>query len=389
MNNFLIKCFIKNCEDIENTKVRDSYGKLSGIIGIIVNVILCIAKILTGIIFGSIAILADGINNLSDAGNSIVTLIGFKLASKPADKDHPFGHARFEYIAGLLVSFLIMMLGLNLLKDSFLKIFRPDPLNFSMITVYVLIFSIVMKLFLYSFNRKIAKKINSVTVMATAKDSLNDVVSTLGVLISVLIGGIFEIQIDAYAGLLVSAFVIYSGFGLINETLSPLLGEAPKEELIILIENKIKNYPSVIGIHDLVVHNYGYNKCFATVHVEIPANQDILYCHDIIDNIENEFWEMYNIQLVIHMDPVETDNPKVNSLKEFVTENMKELYPEFSLHDFRVAFGDTHNNVIFDVLIPNDCKLTTQEITDIMDTIVKKENPKNNAVIKIDISYIK
>lgn len=388
MNNLLIRCFIKNYNDTKNPHIRDSYGKLSGITGIIINVILCISKILTGIFFGSIAILADGVNNLSDAGNSIVTLIGFKLASKPADKDHPFGHARYEYIAGLLVSFLIMMLGFNLLKDAVIKIFNPDELNFSIITVVILIFSILLKLFMYSFNKTIAKKINSVTVMATAKDSLNDVVSTSGVLISVLIGGLWDIQIDAYAGLIVSGFVIYSGFGLINETLTPLLGEAPKEELVHLIETKIKTYPSVIGIHDLVVHNYGYNKCFATVHVEIPAKQDILYSHDIMDNIETAFLKTHNIHLVIHMDPVETDNKAVIELKSFVSDKIKELFPEFSIHDFRVAFGETHNNIIFDVLVPINCKLSDADIQNSMDKIVKEADPKNNAVVMIDKTYV-
>lgn len=388
MSNFLIRLFIKNHNDTENPQIRDKYGKLSGAVGIVINIILCLSKIITGLVFGSIAILADGINNLSDAGNSIVTLIGFKLAAKPADKDHPFGHARYEYIAGLLVSFLIMMLGFNLLKDSVGKIFNPDSLIFSIIAVVILIISILLKLFMYFFNKSIAKKINSLTVMATAKDSLNDVISTSGVLLSVLIGGIWKIQLDAYAGLIVSAFVIWSGFGLINETLSPLLGEAPKEELVHLIETKIKTYPSVIGIHDLVVHNYGYNKCFATVHVEIPANQDILYSHDIMDNIENSFLKSHNIHLVIHMDPVETDNKAVNQLKAFVNERIKERFPDYSIHDFRVAFGETHNNIIFDVLVPVNCKLSDCDIQNSMNEIVKEADPKNIAVVTVDKSYI-
>lgn len=388
MSNFLIRLFIKNHNDTENPQIRDKYGKLSGAVGIVINIILCLSKIITGLVFGSIAILADGINNLSDAGNSIVTLIGFKLAAKPADKDHPFGHARYEYIAGLLVSFLIMMLGFNLLKDSVGKIFNPDSLNFSIIAVVILIISILLKLFMYFFNKSIAKKINSLTVMATAKDSLNDVISTSGVLLSVLIGGIWKIQLDAYAGLIVSVFVIWSGFGLINETLSPLLGEAPKEELVRLIETKIKTYPSVIGIHDLVVHNYGYNKCFATVHVEIPANQDILYSHDIMDNIENSFLKSHNIHLVIHMDPVETDNKAVNQLKAFVNEKINERFPDYSIHDFRVAFGETHNNIIFDVLVPVNCKLSDCDIQNSMNEIVKEADPKNIAVVTVDKSYI-
>ena len=388
MNSFIIKKLIKNHCEINNPKVRDSYGKLSGIMGVIINVILCVSKITTGLIFGSIAILADGINNLSDTANSIITIVGFRLARKPADKDHPFGHARYEYIAGLLVSFLIMMLGITLFKDSVIKIFKPSPLNFSIISVAVLVFSILLKLFMYSFNKTIAKKIDSVAVMATARDSLNDVISTAGVLISVLIGGIWNIQIDAYAGLLVSAFVIYSGFSMINETLSPLLGEAPTDELVEFIEAKIKTYPTVIGIHDLVIHNYGHNLCFASVHVEIPAKQDILYSHDIMDNIENEFLKNHNIHLVIHMDPVETDNEEVMRLKEEVTDKIKGVYPDFSIHDFRVAFGETHNNIIFDVLVPSSCKLTRSEICEETERLIKEINEKNNAVITVDRCYV-
>jgi len=388
VNSFLIRTFIKDYSNVENSVVRDKYGKLSGIIGIVINTLLSLTKISSGLIFNSISVLADGVNNLSDAGNSIITLVGFKLASKPADKDHPFGHARYEYISGLLVSFFIMMLGLNLFKDSIIKIFKPDEIKFSIITVVILIFSIILKLFMYSFNKTVAKRIHSVTVMATAKDSLIDVISTSGVLISLLIAGFWKIHLDAYIGLIISGFVIYSGFGLINGTLSPLLGEAPKEELVHLIETKIKTYPSVIGIHDLVIHNYGYNKCFATVHVEIPANQDVLYSHDIMDNIETAFLKTHNIHLVIHMDPVETDNKAVTELKAFVLKRISENYPDFSIHDFRVAFGETHNNVIFDVLVPANCKMCDSDIQNIMDKIVKEADQKNNVVITIDKNYI-
>ena len=382
MNNFLIRTFIKNYNDIKNHAVRDRYAKLSGIIGIIINTFLSLTKIIAGIIFNSIAVLADGVNN------SIITLIGFKLASKPADKDHPFGHARYEYISGLLVSFLIMMLGLNLFKDSVIKIFNPDEIKFSLITVVILVISIILKFFMFSFNKTVSKKISSVTIMATAKDSLNDVIATSGVLISILIAGIWKIRLDAYIGLIISAFVIYSGYTLINGTLSPLLGEAPKEELVNLIETKIKTYPSVIGIHDLVIHNYGYNKCFATVHVEIPAKQDILYSHDIMDNIETALLKTHNIHLVIHMDPVETDNKEVAELKAHVIKRMKEECPDFSIHDFRVAFGETHNNIIFDVLVPSNCKMSETGIQKIMDKIVKEADSKNNAVITVDKNYI-
>lgn len=387
MSNFLIKQFIKNYENVNDFEVRENYGKFSGIVGIFCNILLSFSKILAGLFFKSVAVVADGVNNLSDAANSVITLIGFKIASKPADKEHPFGHARFEYVSGLIVSFLIMLLGLSLLKSSFLKIFTPEHVVFSFLSVGVLIFSVLVKLWMYCFNKKIATKISSVTVLATAKDSLNDVISTSAVLVSLIVSKIFSIEIDGFIGTLVSLFVIYSGFELINDTLSPLLGEAPKEELVRLIETEIPKYPSVIGLHDLVVHNYGESKCFATVHVEVPANQDITVSHDIIDNIENDFYKKHKIQLVIHLDPVETQNEEVNNLKEEIKTKITEFSSELSIHDFRVVFGDTHNNVIFDVVVPIDFSLKDEEVKEKVNEIVKNVNNKNIPIIKIDKKY--
>ncbi len=387
MSNFLIKHFIKNYENVNDFEVRENYGKFSGIVGIFCNILLSFSKILAGLFFKSVAVVADGVNNLSDAANSVITLIGFKIASKPADKEHPFGHARFEYVSGLIVSFLIMLLGLSLLKSSFLKIFTPEPVVFSFLSVGVLIFSVLVKLWMYCFNKKIATKISSVTVLATAKDSLNDVISTSAVLVSLIVSKIFSIEIDGFIGTLVSLFVIYSGFELINDTLSPLLGEAPKEELVRLMETEIPKYPSVIGLHDLVVHNYGESKCFATVHVEVPANQDITVSHDIIDNIENDFYKKHKIQLVIHLDPVETQNEEVNKLKEEIKTKITEFSSELSIHDFRVVFGDTHNNVIFDVVVPIDFSLKDEEVKEKVNEIVKNANNKNIPIIKIDKKY--
>lgn len=387
MNDFLIKSFIKDYNNTQDFTVRENYGKFSGIIGIFCNILLSVSKILVGLLFKSVAVVADGVNNLSDASNSVITLIGFKIASKPADKEHPFGHARFEYVSGLMVSFLIMLLGLSLLKSSFLKIFTPEPVTFSILTVAILIFSILIKFWMYGFNKKIAKKISSVTVLATAKDSLNDVISTSAVLLSIIVSRLFSIEIDGFVGTLVSLFVIYSGFELINDTLSPLLGEAPKEDLVRLMETEIPKYPSVIGIHDLVIHNYGESKCFATVHVEVPANQDITVSHDIIDNIENDFYTKHKIQLVIHLDPVETENEDVTTLKNTIKEKINEFSCELSIHDFRVVFGDTHNNVIFDVVVPIDFSMNDKEVKEKICEIVKSTDEKNIAVIKIDKKY--
>lgn len=387
MSEFLIRHFIKNYNDTEDFKVREQYGKFSGIVGIFCNVTLSLLKILAGFIFKSVAVMADGVNNLSDAANSVITLIGFKLSAKPADKEHPFGHARYEYVSGLMVSFLIMILGLSLLKTSFLKIFKPEPVDFSILSVVILVFSICVKFWMYGFNKKISQKISSVTVLATAKDSLNDVVSTSAVLVSILIGKFFSVQIDGVVGTLVSLFVLYSGFEIINDTLSPLLGEAPKEELVKLIETEIPKYPTVIGIHDLVVHNYGESKCFVTVHVEVPANQSILISHDIIDNIETDFYKKYKIHMVIHMDPVETDNTQVNNLKEEIIKKISEFSCELSIHDFRVAFGNTHNNIIFDVVVPAGFCMSDEDIQKKISLMVKEINDKNNAVIQIDKKY--
>ena len=387
MSDFLIKHFIKNYENTKNSDVREKYGQLSGIVGILANALISVLKIIAGLVFSSIAILADGVNNLSDAANSVITLIGFKLASKPADKDHPFGHARYEYITGLLISFVILIIGLSLLKDSILKILKPQVSIFSFITVFVLLLSIIIKLWLYFFNKKIYKRIDSLTVLATAKDSLNDVFATSGVLICIFIDKLFNVKIDGIAGTAISLLVIYSGIKLILDTLSPLLGEAPNEEIVKMLEKEISSYPSVIGIHDLVVHNYGKNKCFLTVHVEVPAKQNITISHDIIDTIENDIQTKYNFHTVIHMDPVETDNIEVVFLKNKITEKIKEFSPELSIHDFRVSFGDTHNNIIFDVVVPSDFYLKDDAVEDKMDEIVKDIDKKNNAVIKIDRKY--
>lgn len=388
MTNILIKLFIKNSEEIKNEKVRQTYAKLSSIVGIICNIILSAAKILVGFFFSSIAILADGINNLSDASSSVITYIGFKMANKPADKDHPYGHARYEYIAGLVVSFLIIMLGVDLIESSIAKVINPDPINFSVISVVILILSIFIKLWMSLFNRKIGHKIESLAILATAQDSINDVFSTTAVLISLLIGKFFGIQLDAYMGIAVSLFIIYSGIGLIKETLSPLLGEAPGQDMVKIFEDEIVNFDeSILGIHDLVVHNYGPNRSYVTVHAEVPASQDILKSHDIIDNIENHFYNEHGIHLVIHMDPVETDNEVVNELRESTKEIIKEFDETISMHDFRVVMGETHNNLIFDVVVPFGYKHTDEEVIEHIASEINKKDNKNFAVIKVDKDY--
>ncbi len=387
MINFLIKLFIPNFEDIKSSKVRENYGRFSSILGIICNALLSSSKILVGLIFSSVSIVADGINNLSDAASSIVTLIGFKLASKPADKDHPFGHARIEYIAGLIVSFIILMLGIELIKSSFAKIISPEQLEFSILMIIVLIFSILVKLFMYLVNMKLAKKISSATIMATAKDSLNDVIATSAVLASLIISKLFSIQLDGYIGILVAGFVLYSGWDILKDILNPLLGEPPSKELIDEIVKRIMSYEGVLNIHDLVVHNYGANKYFATVHVEVSYKDDILESHDMIDNIERDIFREMGINLVVHLDPVITDDEETNTIKKEVIDIVERLGEDFSIHDFRLVKGSTHTNIIFDVVAPTECKIQAKELISTISDEIKKLNETYYPIVVIDYNY--
>lgn len=387
MINILIKKFIRNYEDIKNPTVRVAYGKFSSILGIICNIILCTSKILIGIIFNSVSITADGINNLSDAGSSIITLIGFKLASKPADKDHPFGHARIEYIAGLIVSFIILLLGVELIKTSFAKIISPEPLEYSILMILVLSFSILVKLFMFYANSNIAKKISSATIKATAKDSLNDVISTAAVLASIIIARLTNLELDGYIGMLVAIFIIISGINILKEILNPLLGEPPSKDLINKVVNKIMSYEGVINIHDLVIHNYGANKYFATVHVEVSYKEDILKSHDMIDNIERDFLNELGINLVIHLDPVVTDDEETNFIKKEVFMIVKNLGEDYSIHDFRLVKGSTHTNIIFDVVAPPECSLQAKELIYKISNEIKKLDETYYPIIVVDYNY--
>lgn len=387
MINILIKKFIRNYEDTRDPMVRESYGKFSSILGIICNILLCTSKILVGLIFNSVSITADGINNLSDAGSSIITFIGFKLASKPADKDHPFGHARIEYIAGLVVAFIILLLGVELIKTSFAKIISPEPLEFSIIMVLVLILSILVKLFMYVANNNISKRISSTTIKATAKDSLNDVISTTAVLVSIIITKITNLQLDGYIGMLVAIFIIISGIEILKEILNPLLGEPPSKDLLDAVFNKLMSYDGVLNIHDLVIHSYGANKYFATVHVEVSYKEDILESHDMIDNIERDFLSDMGINLVIHLDPIVTDDAETNKIKKEVMGIVKKLGEDYSMHDFRIVKGSTHTNIIFDVVAPTECKVQSKDLIYQISKEIKKLDETYYPIIVIDYNY--
>lgn len=362
MIQFLIERFVPNWQNTQNSTVREKYGILAASVGILSNIFLFIIKILTGLIFNSIAITADAVNNLSDAGSSVITLLAFKIAGKPADPEHPYGHARMEYISGMAVSFIIILLGLQLIGSSFEKILHPETVTVSYLTYAVLIISILTKLWQGIFNRTVGKRIDSDALQATAADSLNDVFATSAVLISAIVYHFTSIPIDGWMGMAVAIFITISGIKLVIETGDPLLGQAPDPQLIREIGQRITSYDGVIGMHDLQVHSYGPGRTFASVHAEVPANVDILVSHDIIDNIEREVGAEMGINLVIHMDPVVTDNEKINRLKAEIDQIVKGIDTNLSMHDFRAVFGPTHTNLVFDVVVPPAFELTDSQI---------------------------
>jgi len=384
----LAKVFIKNHNDIENVKVREQYGRLGCIIGIIVNILLFAAKFTVGTLSGSISVVGDAINNLSDAGSSIISLISIRMAAKPADNTHPYGHARIEYISSSVVAVVIMFIGFELIKTSIDKIIRPQPIDFSNVALSVLALSIFAKLWLFYFNRKVGRHINSMVMKATAADSMADVLATSAVFVSAIISRFTRINPDAYIGIAVALFIIYSAIQILRETMNRIIGQAPSEELIKKIESFILGYDGVIGIHDLVIHDYGPHNTFASVHVEVDANTDGLVSHDLIDNIERDISSRYNLNMVIHMDPVVTDDPFVNELQKMTEEVVSGIDSTLSIHDFRVVKGPTHHNLIFDVTVPFDCKISIQEITDQIKRKINEKDKSLYAVVTIDRSYV-
>ncbi len=354
LTKWLIRRFINDADSIHLPPVRYAYGRLAGVTGLICNLLLFAIKLLAGVLSGSVAIIADAFNNLSDAGSTVVTLVGFKLSSVPADRDHPFGHGRMEYLSAMGVAVLIILAGFELATSAVDKILHPAAALFSPLTVGILAVAIVVKLWMAIFNHRIGKKIQSDALLAAAIDSRNDVICTALVLINTLIGMFTELALDGYIGLAVALFVIWSGFSVIRETVSPLLGQAPDEQLVRNIEATVLAYDGVIGIHDMMVHDYGPGRVIASLHVEVPCDQNILHSHDIIDRIERDLMEKFNIITCIHMDPVDTDDPETLRLKEITVGELQQLDERLSLHDFRVVSGPSHTNLIFDVVVPFD-----------------------------------
>ena len=388
MTQFLIRCFIKRPDDVKDAAVRTAYGNLASLVGMACNILLCIGKLLAGTLFGSIAIMADALNNLSDASSNVVSLIGFRLAAKAPDSEHPYGHARYEYLAGLVVSVTILAIGLSLLKESALKVLHPTPVAFSWLSIGVLAASILVKLWLSGFNRAVGKKINSETLMATAADSRNDVLTTGAVLLSTILCSLTGYGIiDGIMGVGVAAFILWSGWGLVMDTLSPLLGESPSPELVEHIERTVMSYPGVLGVHDLMVHDYGPGHQFASLHVEFPAETDPLTAHDVIDNIENDFLKKDRLQVTIHYDPIVTADASVGVLRARLKEHARQLDPQLSIHDLRIVPGDSHTNVLFDLVFPAGYTGDIDQMLAKMCQFVKEQDPKYCCVVKVEQSY--
>lgn len=387
---FIRKLFIKDYQDTQNPKVRFRYGLVAGIFGIISNALLCVFKLIVGVVGNSITIIADAINNLSDAGSSVVTLVGFKLSATPPDNDHPFGHARYEYITSLLVSVTVLFIGILLLKSSIEKCITPEEVSVSVYTYVVLGVAIAMKLVQMLIYLDFSKAINSGALKASAADSRNDVLATVAVLISTIVIDVAgdkispKVSVDGIMGIAVSAFIIVSSILLIKEAMSPILGEKPPKELVDKITAKILSYDGVIGVHDLVVHSYGKNHCFVVAHVEVPADVDITKSHDVIDNIEHDFWNEMHVRITIHMDPVDTKNRQLAVLKLRAQNAIANLDENLSLHDFRLVSGQTHTNMLFDVVIPYGSKITLDDVKDALKKEFGNDPVKYFFVIDMD-----
>lgn len=387
MTNLLIKIFICDRENTTSPKVRTAYGTLSGAVGILVNILLSIAKLIIGSISHSIAITGDALNNLSDAASSAISLLGFRISSKPADEKHPYGHGRLEYLCGLAVAVIIMFMGLELIKSSAAKIFSPEKPEFSLVAIAVLVISILGKLWLALFNRKIGKAINSDTVDAVVKDSLSDIAATTASILSLILSQYFSLPFDGIFGVIVSLFVLWAGIGVFRNTSSSLLGQQPEPETVKMIEEKILSYEGVYGVHDLIVHDYGPGRCFVTAHAEVPSDTDIMVSHDLMDVIEQDFKRDTSYVLTLHMDPVVMDDEKTNNVKEMIAQIIAEIHPSLSFHDFRMVSGPHHTNLIFDVVIPFSVKLDSKTVVNTINDNIHKKNEKYYAVITIDHSY--
>ncbi|MBR2044353.1 MAG: cation transporter [Clostridia bacterium] len=391
MTQLLIRLFVKNQNDVGNVAVRERYGTLSGVVGMIGNLILCSIKIAVGLIIGSISVLADGLNNLADMGSGIITTVGFKMAARPADKDHPFGHGRMEYLSAFIVSVLILLVGFELFKSSVEAIVNGEAApQYSYITYGILVVSVIIKLWLFVFNKRLSKIIDSDALAATAQDSVNDSIATIVILVAAVASSVFAppFNLDAVMGIGVSLFILYTGFNSAKETVDKLLGQPPSKELISSLEENIFAFNCFLGIHDLIVHNYGPGRCLASVHVEVPQNIDVVYCHEQIDLCEKLICERLGVELTIHCDPVDTDSEEVSLTKAKIAEAVKEIHPDATIHDFRMTpMAETRTNLIFDAVLPNGADMTVEDFKAEITKRALLINPTFVCVISVDRDY--
>ncbi len=384
--NFLVRRFIKNYQDTKDANVRTNVGKLSGIVGIFSNLFLFVIKFVIGTIVHSVSIQADGVNNLTDAGSNIISILSFHLANKPADKDHPFGHERTETIASLFVGILILVLGFETAKESISKVIHPGSIDFRIASVIILLISIIVKFWMYAYNKKLSKTYDSSLLEATALDSISDVCGTTAVLVSTLLSPVLHFNLDGYMGIVVSGIILYGAYGLLRDMINSLIGEAPDPELVHNIVDRIMAHPAILGVHDMMLHNYGPNKIFASAHVEVDSSKDIFETHDHIDNIEREVKENMNIDLVLHMDPVKVNDPETELYRAKVVEAIHQIDPKWGFHDFRIVSGPTHVNLVFDLVIPFEEKYSQEEIEAMLLKHIQSDK-KIYLVLTIDHPY--
>ena len=384
MTDLILRIFVRDHKNTEDPAVRDKCGRVAGAVGIVTNFLLFLMKIIVGTVFHSVSVTADAVNNLTDSGSSVVTLIGFKMASKPADEKHPFGHARIEYLSGVIVSFIVIFLGLQLGMSSVERILTPEENALTPVALVVLVISILAKLWQCLFYRKVGRMIKSESVEATSKDSRNDVIATSVVLLGAVITMLTGVNLDGYMGAAVALFIVFSGVQLTISTADPLLGQAPEGELVQTITEKMLSYPGIIGMHDLAVHNYGVGRCFASAHCEVDAKNDILVSHDLIDNIERDFSRDLGIHMVIHLDPVIVGDARTDALHCKVQSLVTALYPTVTIHDFRVIWGVTHSNIVFDAAVPFSVKDSDAVITQKLEAEIQKLDPDYRTVVTID-----
>lgn len=388
MVHFLIRRLVPEGTQPTDRAARERCGMASGLIGVGLNLLLCAGKFAAGAVTGSISVMADAFNNLTDAGSSVVTLVGFRLAGQKADNDHPFGHGRIEYLSGLIVSILILLVGLELAKSSVEKILHPEQVAFSLLSAIILAASICVKLWMSALNRALSKKIDSAALSATAADSLADAVATTVVLAGLLIGHFSGWYIDGWLGIAVAVFILRSGLGAVKETMDPLLGQPPEPALVKGVQDTVLSHREIVGIHDLIIHDYGPGRRFLSLHAEVPADADIMAAHDVIDHVERELRDKYAVEAVIHMDPIVMGDAATDQMRELVGQRAQEIDPAITIHDFRMTGGPLHTNLIFDMVVPHGCKLTNEQVKARIADAMKQEDPKYFTVVEIDRSYV-